>query len=304
MSRFSESETFLAAIRAGTLSGAGKALGIDKSVVSRRLSALEARLGATLLKRSTRGLSLTDAGRTYALRVEGLMRDWREMEDEAGEADAALAGPIRLAAPLSFGLAFLGPALTDFKLAHPDIRLDVDFNDRQADLVGERMDLAVRIGQMPDSALMARKLGTVRLVPVCSPAFLHGFGSVATPDDLSGAPELRYTLRAAAGYDWQGPEGATGRLLMEPVLRATNGDFLRNAAVAGLGVTVQPDFMLCDAIRGGALLHLLPDYRFDTLGVQAVYSADRHMPRRVRVLIDFLVDRFSGTPPWSLEVQA
>lgn len=301
MSRFIETETFLAVAEAGTLSGAAKALGVDKSVASRRLSALEGRLGATLLNRSTRGLSLTDAGRDYRDRAQALLRDWREMEDDAGGAEAALAGPIRISAPLSFGLAYLGPALNAFKLAHPDIRLDVDFSDRQADLVAERMDLAVRVGQLPDSALIARTLGAARLVAVCSPAFLHGFGPVSHPDDLARAPELRFTLRDATGYDWMGPNGATGRLQMEAVLKATNGDFLRAAAVAGLGVTVQPDFIACDAVRDGRLVRLLPDFRFDALGVHAVYSPNRHVPRRVRALIDFLVQRFSGRPPWQLD---
>ena len=300
MSRFIDTETFLAVAEAGTLSGAARALGVDKSVASRRLSALEARLGATLLNRSTRGLTLTDAGRSYRDRARVLLRDWREMEEEAGGAEAALAGPIRLSAPLSFGLAYLGPALADFRILHPDVRLDVDFSDRQADLVAERMDLAVRVGRLADSALIARSLGEVELIPVCAPAFLHGYGPVAHPDDLAAAPELRFSLRGATGFDWTGPNGTAGRLQMEAVMRATNGDFLRDAAVRGLGVTVQPDFILCDAVRDGRLLRLLPDYRFDRLGVHALYSPNRHLPRRVRALIDFLVARFAGEPPWSL----
>ena len=303
MSRYPETESFLAIAEAGSLSAAARALGVNKSAVSRRLSALEDRLGVQLVNRSTRGLSLTDAGERYKATAQELVERWREMEDAARGQEGPLAGPIRIAAPLSFGLSYLGPALTAFQLDHPGVRLDIDFSDRTADLVAEQVDLAVRIGTLPDSALKARVLGDVEMLCVCSPGFLHGYGRVAHPDDLAGAPELQYALRGTTTHSWEGPNGETGRLQMEPVLRATNGDYLREAAVAGLGVTVHPDFILCEAVRDGSLVRLLPDYRFSAPSIHAVWSPTRHQPRRVRALVDHLVEAFSGEP-WSVSNQA
>ena len=301
MDRFTEAEMFVRTVEAGSITGAAKVLDIDKSAVSRRLKSLEARLGATLLNRSTRTLSLTDAGRAYHGRAQELLRAWREMEDEASGAEGALAGPIRIAAPLSFGLSQLGPVLIDFQCDHPDIRLDIDFSDRRIDLVAEGFDLAVRIGRLDDSSLIARKLGNVEMVCVASPDWLEKNGPIETAEDLIDKPELRYGLRRGQGLAFKAPDGSKGTIQADPVLKASNGDFLREAAVSGLGMTIQPDFIVCDAVRAGQLVQFLTDYEFDAPSIYAVWSPNRHMPRRVRALVDFLVERFGGQAPWSLE---
>jgi DNA-binding transcriptional LysR family regulator len=300
MSRYAEAEMFVRTVEAGSITGAAKVLNVDKSAVSRRLKALEARLGTTLLNRSTRTLSLTDAGRSYHGRAQELLRLWQEMEDEASGAECALAGPLRIAAPLSFGLAQLGPVLIDFQEANPDIRFDVDFSDRKIDLIAEGFDMAVRIGRLDDSAMIARKLGDVRMVCAASPDWLDKQGPIHVADDLSDRPALRYALRGGQGWTYRGPDGRSGTVQMQTVLRASNGDFLRQAAEAGLGVTIQPDFILFDSIRDGRLLTLLDDHVFDAPSLYAVWPPNRHMPRRVRALVDFLSDRFGGVPPWSL----
>jgi len=301
MDRFTEAEIFIHTVDAGTITGAATALSLDKSVVSRRVKSLETRLGVSLLNRSTRRLSLTDAGRSYYERAQGLLRSWRDMEDEASGADCALAGPIRVAAPLSFGLSQLGPVLIDFQKDHPDIRLDVDFSDRKIDLIAEGFDVAIRIGRLDDSALIARKLGDVRMVCAASPDWLDAHGPIETIEDLSGKTELRYGLRTGKAWPYRGPGGMAGSVQLEPVMRASNGDFLRDAAAAGFGIVIEPDFILCDAVRAGALVPLLPDYMFDAPSVYAVWPTSRHMPRRVRALVDTLKSRFSGVAPWSLE---
>ncbi|MGJ8560015.1 MAG: LysR family transcriptional regulator [Litorimonas sp.] len=301
MDRFAEAEIFVHTVEAGTITAAAKALSLDKSVVSRRIKALEQRLGATLLNRSTRTLSLTDAGRSYYQRAQGLLRSWREMEDEASGAECALAGPIRIAAPLSFGLSQLGPALIDFQKDHPDIQLDVDFSDRKIDLIAEGFDMAVRIGRLDDSAMIARKLGDVRMVCAASADWLAKNGPIETMDDLRDAPELRYGLRPGKGWAYQGSAGERGTLQLDPRMRASNGDFLRDAAIAGLGIVIEPDFILCEAVRAGQLVPVLPDYVFDAPSVYAVWPPTRHMPRRVRTLVETLRARFGGIAPWSLE---
>ncbi|GLQ19613.1 LysR family transcriptional regulator [Algimonas porphyrae] len=301
MDRFIEAQILVATVEAGSITGAADTLSLDKSVVSRRIKALEARLGTKLLNRSTRTLSLTDAGRSYYGRAQSLIRDWRDMEDEVSGADCALAGPIRIAAPLSFGLTQLGPALIDFQRDHPDIRLDVDFSDRKIDLIADGFDIAIRIGRLDDSALVARKLGDVRMVCAASPDWLKNHASIETPDDLRGAAELRYGLRQGKSWSFLAPDGSRHSVSLDPVMRASNGDFLRDAAKAGLGLVIEPDFILCDDVRAGHLVQLLPGYVFDAPSVYAVWPPQRHLARRVRVLVDSLVARFEGRPPWSLE---
>ncbi|MGB3456617.1 MAG: LysR family transcriptional regulator [Litorimonas sp.] len=300
MPRFLEAEHFVATVEAGSITGAADALGVDKSAVSRRLSALENRLGTKLLNRSTRTLSLTDAGRSYHARAQELLRAWREMEDEASGADCALAGPVRIAAPLSFGLSQLGPALIDFQRDHPEIRLDVDFSDRKIDLIADGFDMAVRIGQLDDSSMIARKLGDVEMICAASPDWLAEHGPIETPDDLKGRPELRYALQPAKGWSWRDADGRRGTVQMDPVLRASNGDFLRDAAVAGLGIVIKPEFILCDEVRSGQLIRLLPHIAFSAPSIYAVWSPTRHMPRRVRALVDMLSRKYSENPPWKI----
>lgn len=301
MDRFAEAEIFVHTVEAGTLTAAGKALLLDKSVVSRRIKALEERLGVTLLNRSTRTLSLTDAGRSYHQRAQGLLRSWRDMEDEASGTECAMAGPIRIAAPLSFGLSQLGPVLIDFQRDHPDIQLDVDFSDRTIDLIADGFDMAVRIGRLDDSAMIARKLGDVRMVCAASPQWLAAHGPFETIEQLQGAPELRYALRTGKGWAYRGPTGERGTVQLDPIMRATDGNFLRDAAVAGFGLVIKPDFILCDAVRAGQLSVILSDYVFDAPTVYAIWPPTRHMSRRVRLLVDTLRTRFGGIPPWSLE---
>lgn len=292
---------FVKTVEAGTITAAADQLDLDKSIVSRRIKALETRLGAQLLNRSTRTLSLTEAGRQFFARATVLLADWREMEDEAADADCALAGQIRIAAPLSFGLAHLGPELIRFNALHPDILLDVDFSDRKVDLISEGFDIAIRIGRLDDSTLIARKLGDVKIVVAAAPDWIKRHGPVNDPEDLPDAPELVFGLRDGKAWAYQTPDGGSGSLRTQLRMRASNGDFLREAAIAGQGVVFEPDFILCDAIRDGRLVQLIPDIQFNSPSVYAVWPPTRHVSRRVRALIDYLVHAFRGTPPWSLE---
>lgn len=301
MDRFVEADMFVKTVEAGTITAAADRLSLDKSVVSRRIKALENRLGAQLLNRSTRTLALTEAGRQFYDRATVLLADWREMEDETSGADCALAGQIRLAAPLSFGLSQLGPQLIRFTDQNPDIQLDVDFSDRKVDLISEGFDLAVRIGRLDDSALIARKLGDVKIVAAASPQWVETYGPIDGPDDLTDKDELVFGLRDRKGWDYHMPDGGRGTIRTQPRMRASNGDFLREAAIAGQGVVFEPDFILCDAIRDGRLVQLVPDVRFNSPSVYTVWPPTRHVSRRVRALIDYLIEAFSGVPPWSLD---
>lgn len=302
MSRYEEIEAFVRTIEAGSFTQAAKQLGVTKSAMSRRLSDLEARLGTQLVLRTTRSLSLTESGEALFQRAVNLLADWDEAEAVSTSANRALSGRIRLAAPLSFGVAYLGPALTDFLKVNPDIDFDIDFSDRQVDLISEGIDLAIRIGQLTDSGLIARKVAPVRMIAAASPSYLEAHGIPKNADALKNHQELRYTNRSRKGWDYIAPDGSKGSLEMRTRLQANNGDFLTNAAIAGEGIVIQPTFIMCDAIRAGQLDVILPDYIWPDISAYAVYPPTRHLSLRVRTFVDFLVDRFSGTPPWDIDI--
>lgn len=302
MSRYEEIEAFVRTIEAKSFTQAAQQLGVTKSAISRRVSDLETRLGTQLVLRTTRSLSLTEAGEALFQRAVGLLADWNEAEAVSTSANCALAGRIRLAAPLSFGVTYLGPALLDFLAKHPDVNFDIDFSDRSVDLISEGIDLAIRIGDLSDSGLVARKIAPIRMIAAASPAFLNKYGRPQKPEDLKSLPELRYSNRPRKSWVYYGPDGAQGEVEMPSRLQANNGDFLAEAAISDQGVTIQPVFILCDAIRSGRLEVILSDYQWACISAFAVYPPTRHLSLRVRTFVDFLVERYKGTPPWEVDI--
>lgn len=301
MSRYEEIEAFVRTIESGSFTQAAKQLGLSKSATSRRLSDLEDRLGTQLVLRTTRSLSLTEAGEALFQRAVGLLADWNEAEADSASGSCALAGRIRLAAPLSFGVQYLGPAILDFLELHPNVDFDIDFSDRQTDLISEGIDVAIRIGQLTDSTLVARKLARIEMLAAASPAYLDRQGRPKAPRDLNRFAELRYTNKPRKVWRYTGPNGVSGEIEMTSSLKANNGTFLTEAAIAGHGVTIEPAFLLCDAVRSGKLKILLADYSWSDVTAYAVYPPTRHLSLRVRTWVDFLVERFKGTPPWAIE---
>lgn len=300
MSRYEEIEVFVRTVEAGSITAAAQQLHIAKSAVSRRLKELENRLGTQLLIRTTRKLTLTDTGEALYARSLQLLADWQEAEAAAGQTQAALAGNIRIAAPLSFGVTHLGPAILDFMELHPEIMFDLDFSDRTVDIINEGMDMAIRIGDLPDSSLIARKLAPICTAVCASPAYLKRHGTPKIPNDLQAHKELRYGYRKSATWFYHGPDGQKGHIEMQPRVRATNGEFLRDAALAHQGVLIEPRFIIFKELRSGALVEILKDYQFSEIGAYAVYPPTRHLSVRVRTFVDFLVERFKGKPYWDI----
>lgn len=300
MNRYEELEAFVRTIEAGSFTAAAGQLHVAKSAVTKRVQDLEQRLGVQLIIRSTRKLSLTDAGQDFFQRAIRLLADWKEAEAAISDAQTKLTGSIRLAMPLSFGLSYLGGALIRFQDLHPDISFDVDLSDRLVDLVAEGMDLAIRIGELPDSSLIARRIAPVTTHVVASPDYISRNGAPTAPEDLIAHPELRYSTRRQSRWSYRTPDGRSGTIEMKPRMLATNGGFLRDAAIAGQGVALLPDFIISDAVRSGKLVCLLPDCTWSELAVYAVYPPTRHLSARVRALIDFLVGQCSEHAPWSL----
>jgi DNA-binding transcriptional LysR family regulator len=299
MDRFEEMRSFVGVVEAGSFSRAAERLNLAKSAVSRRIADLEARLGVQLLNRTTRRLSLTEAGRRYHERAGRLLAELEIAEAEVSEEQAALAGRLRVAAPLSFGLAHLGPAIRDFAAANPDVRFEIDFSDRQVDLVHEGFDLAVRIAKLSDSPLIARRLTPVRHIAGASPAYLERHGVPREPADLeSGHRLLHYSYRSAPAWRYVSPQGAPGVVRPGTVMEANNGEFLRDAAVAGLGIIIEPSFILFREIVDGRLVPLFPGYRWPEVAAYALYPPTRRVPRRLRAFIDYLVARFGEEPDW------
>ncbi len=298
MSRIEELEAFVRVVEAGSITAAAERLGLAKSAVSRRLAALEERLDCQLLQRSTRRMSLTDAGRDFYQRGQRILADLFEAESEAAGRVRQLTGTLRIAAPLSFGLAHLAPAVTEFTRQQPAVRFDLDFNDRPVDLVGEGFDLAIRIARLEDSSLVARRLTPIRHIVCASPQYWQTHGRPQSPAELATHRALRYTNSPRRAWRYRGPDGETGDVRLAVAHQANNGDFLRQAGIAGLGVMLQPTFIVYQAIESGELEAVLSDYQWRELSAYAVYAANRHLPARVRRFIDFLAERFGEQPYW------
>ena len=298
MNRLLEMETFVRVVDAGSISAAAERLDTAKSAVSRRLGELEVRLGVRLLNRTTRRLSLTGAGSEFYERCLTILADVADAEQRIAADEAELSGRMRVAAPLSFGLAHLGPAINQFLRLNPRVTFDIDFNDRQIDLVEEGFDLAIRIARLPDSTLVARRLTGIRHAVCASPTYWDAHGRPKRPEDLKQHVALRYTNVRQRGWSWTGPGGTRGSVTVPVGLSANNGRYLVHAAAEGHGVVRTPVFIAHEAIEAGALEPVLTEFRWGDLDAYAVYPPTRHVSHRVRAFIDFLAERFGDDPYW------
>lgn len=299
MDRLDSLTSFVAVVEMGQFSAAAERLGVGKSVVSRRISELEEHLGARLLQRTTRRLSLTEAGREFYPRALQLLEDLAEAEQSVSSGQQALSGRIRFAIPLTFGLRHMGALLNRFLQAHPGVVLDLDMDDGHVDLIQEGVDLALRIGRLEDSSLIALPLSPIRAVLVASPDYLAREGTPTTPAELSRHPGLCYSnLPEPRKIDLTDGAGREFTVSLSPRMLANNGDFLLDAATAGLGICISPTFIAHRAIREGRLVPIMGDYRLPVATAYAVYPSRRFVPLRVRKLVEYLQEEFSDRPYW------
>lgn len=299
MDRLAELETFVKVAEAGGIGAAANRMGIAKSAVSRRLKDLEERLGVRLVNRTTRRLSLTETGRAYYERAASILVELSEADQSAAAVHGTLCGRLRLAAPLSFGLLHLAPALAEFMAMHEQLSVDLDLNDRRVDLVDEGFDVAVRIGVLEDSSLIARKLFDMRHVLCASPAYLEKHGTPQTTGDLQHHVGLRYSnLPEKRAWMWRDADGLERAAQLSSRMSANNGEMLVSAAEAGLGLCLQPSFIVYRSIEAGRLVPVLAGVNWRTIGGYALYPPGRHLSAKVRALVDFLAERFNGTPYW------
>jgi DNA-binding transcriptional LysR family regulator len=297
MTDLEDLRSFVTVVESGGLNRAAARLGVSKSIVSRRITRLEADLGTRLLSRTTRGISPTEAGIEFKTRCDRILVELEEARDAVAQQGRSVRGRLRLSAPMAFGVRHLATVLADLVRLHPALELDVSYTDRVVDLLGERFDAAVRIGILGDSSLVARRIAPVRAVLVASPDYLSRRGRPTTPQDLTAHECLIYTARLVPEWHFQSgkrwifvrPEGR---------LRSDSGEAILQWALAGLGIMDAPSFLVSDAIESGALEPLLPDYPRPEVGIHVVRPPGSYVPGKVRVLIDTLVERFGGTPAW------
>lgn len=294
MSRLTEIETFFAIARSGSISKAALQLGVAKSAVSRRLSDLEARLGVQLILRTTRQSSLTDEGTAFLERADFALEALDEAELSVRDAATLLSGRLRVAAPVSYGLSKMQPVFTQFMIDNPDVTLHADFSDRNVDLVQDGFDVAIRIGNLPDSSLIARKITKIRHRAVGSPSFWKSNGVPRRAEDLKDLPFLRYiNLRRRDTIPFQRPDGTDGVINPPQRVQASNGDFLAQMALAGLGFMVEPEFVVEDHLASGELVEVLSDYGWFGLNLYAVFPPNRRPTRRAKVFVDCLAEALS-----------
>jgi len=305
MDKFEDIQAFITVVDAGSFTAAADRLGSAKSAISRRVSGLEERLGVQLLHRTTRVLNLTETGRGFYDHGRRILADLEEAESAVQQEHGELRGTLRFALPLSFGVRHMCGPIASFGKKHPRVEFELDLNDRCIDLIEENFDLALRIGRLTDSSLIARRLFDVNAVVCASPHYLHVFGQPKTPADLQDHDCLVYSNLGDPGkWSYEDSEGNAGTVRVKSTLVASSGDFLANAAAHGMGIVIQPTFIASEAIRSGKLVPILTDYTFPISPAYAVYPPTRHLSYRVRALIDFLAEKFSGTPQWDRDCAA
>lgn len=299
MNRFENMEVFTRVVETGSISAAADQAGIAKSAVSRRLKELEDHLGVELFHRTTRRMNLTDTGEAFYKQARRLLDDLREAELSVTEDHSNLKGNLKVTLPSTFGLMHLGPAINEFMVRHPQIKFDLDINDRSVDLMKEGFDLAIRIANLPDSSLIARPLAPIRHVICASPEYLTQNGEPKTLQELAKHKCLAYNLfKNNEQWKFRNAKGELLKQKITPYLKASSGEFLRCAAMEGLGITQLPSFIVFKELERGTLVQLLNEYQRDDLNVYAVYPQTRHLSKRVRAFVDFLVERFKGVPYW------
>jgi DNA-binding transcriptional LysR family regulator len=299
MDRFASIAVFVAAVDEGSLVAAGRRSGLSASMAGKYLSSLEADLNVRLLQRSTRSLSLTDAGRTYYLRCKRILEELDDANSEASDAHSTARGTLRVAAPVTFGAMHMGDIVARYLANHPNVNIEVSLDDRYVDLQNNGIDVAIRIGRLPDSQLVARRLAPCRMTVCAAPAFLKREGVPTTPEDLQRAPRLAFSEAVSIPKWTLSDEVGREHVIDGPHrMHANNMQMLLSATLAGVGIAYGPTFVFGPHIRTKELVELLPGYRAPELTVHAVYPTARYVPSKVRRFIEYLADAFGDRPPW------
>ena len=288
-------EAFVRIVESGSFVGAAERLGLSTSSLSRLVAELEQHLGARLLNRTTRRLSLTESGQSYYERCVTLLADLAEAEAIAGQAAAEPRGTIRLTCPYGMAEQRVAPAVAAFAETHAQVKFELVVSDRVMDLVEEGFDLAIRVGAVGSDRLVARRLGSMRLLLCAAPSYLAKHGTPLAPADLGRFNALTYAY-ATTPRQWRFTDqrGQVHEVRVNGTLHANGGDALRSVAVSGLGIINEPDFLLQDAVQRGELVRLLPDFESGGGQIWAVYPSRRHLSLKVRLFVDHMARVFAA----------
>ncbi|MEE3626167.1 LysR family transcriptional regulator [Nitrospirillum sp. BR 11752] len=299
MDRLRAFEVFATVVARGGFAKAADALNTSPANVTRYVNELEGHLGSRLLNRTSRRLSLTEAGEALYERAQTILEEVAEAEALASATTLKPRGRLRVNAPLSFGVRHLAPLWPRFMALYPDVLLDIALTDRVVDMVEEGFDLGIRISRGGSPTYAARKLATSRNVLCASPDYLARQGVPETPECLANHARIAYSYTGVP-EDWVllDPEGEPVTVRIPIRLVTNNGDTARAAALAGQGIIWQPTFLIGDDLRAGRLVPVLPNHRIPDIDILAVYPSRRHVSAKVRALVDFLADAFHGTPGW------
>jgi DNA-binding transcriptional LysR family regulator len=298
--RYQAMQVFAQVVESGSFSTAAEKLGLSPTAASRHVADLEAHLHTRLLNRTTRRVSLTESGRAFYERAVQLLADLDEAEQEASRAAVVPRGTIKLTTSVNFGVRHVAPAIAAFLAAHAGVRFDVSLSDRIVDLVEEGFDLAVRIGAAGSDNVVARKLGETRLLPCASPAYLRAHGAPRTPEDLQAHNCFTYEY-ISPRHLWRflDAAGAERAVRVSGRLHSNNGDLLAEVAAQGAGIVFEPAFIVGPDVRAGRLVPLLQEYTAPPMPIYAVYPSRKHLSAKVRLFVDFLVERFAKAADWS-----
>jgi DNA-binding transcriptional LysR family regulator len=299
LDRFTSLNVFVAAIEDGSLVAAGRRFGLSASMAGKHVSALESQLGVRLLQRSTRHLSTTEAGQAYYLRCKQILDAFDEANHEASDAGSGVRGTLRIAVPVTFGALHVGPVIARLLRDFPDINADVVADDRYVDLHAAGIDVAIRIGQLADSSLIARRLGVCRMVLCASPEFIERHGLPVHPNDARSLPRLAFS-EAVSADGWTVSDVDNRLHVIDGPLRmrANNMQVLVSAALSGLGIAYGPTFVFGQHLRAGSLVQVLPTFTPSELAIHAVFPTARYVPAKVRCFIDYVTEAFAGEPEW------
>lgn len=294
MGQLEDLRAFVQIVETESIGKAAEKAGIAKSAMSRKLRLLEERLKTELITRTTRQWALTAAGRAYFAHAQKIIAAVDEADAEITDEDVDISGELRISAPLHYGTSSLADHLMDFAEMHPGIHLFVDFGDRFVDIIGEHYDLAIRISNLQDSSMVARKLTTTQHVFCASPDYLRETPDITRPEDLKSHRILQVGQVKRFKWGFSAPAGGERSVALSSSFNSNNGDMLLCAAMRGHGIARLPDFLAADAIRSGRLTRVLEGWEPAPMQVSAIYPATQFLPRRVRLLIDFLVQRTAG----------
>lgn len=299
MDSLTDISVFVQVVDSGSFTAAAEKLELSKSVVSKYVTRLENRLGAQLLNRTTRRLSLTEVGHIFYERSQRGLQELETAEAEVSRLQEAPRGTLRLNTPMSFGIMHIAPLLPEFLAAYPEMSVDMNLDDRQVDLVAEGFDVAIRIAELPDSSLVARALAPCRHVVCASPSYLERHGIPRTPDDLRGHNAITYKHQESPS-EWRfvSPDGKYISVPVSGTVQMNNSLALREALLQGGGIMLTPNFVVGADIRAGKLQQLLPHYKCMEISIYVVYPQRRHLSPKVRAFVDFMATRISDPPYW------